>query len=202
VTDNDSQANAWIMHLKWPQYEVADDAAVYAIGVVSINYARFERTFAWMASAVANIPEIRAGIIMARVNAADRIRLIETFLAQNKWPADAEAATRHYLSAADVLVANRNVLIHSNIVRSGDNRSAIYSLTRKGTANHFQASVDEIRRVADDLQIYFGYGLTLANYIATEIHQLARQAGMLVVSQLPEAPPLPVHIDPRQRGRR
>lgn len=189
------------MQLKWPQYEVADDAVVCAVGVVSINYARFERTHTWMASAVANIPEARAGVVIARTNAADRIRLIETFLVQNEWPADAEAAIRHYIKAADILITNRNVLTHSNIVQSGENRSAIYSLTRKGTTNLFQASGEEVRKVADDLNTYFSYGLGLANYIATEIHQHARQAGMLVVSQLPEAPPLPLHIDPKRRGR-
>jgi hypothetical protein len=166
---------------------------VYAIGVVSVNYARFERTHTWMASAVANIPEDRAGIVMARINAADRIRLIETFVTQNNRPAEAAAAARHYIRAADIL-------IHSNIVRAGENRSAIYSLTRKGTTNLFQASAEEVRKVADDLNDYFDYGLALANYIATEIHHLARQTGMLVVSQLPEAPPLPFHIDPKRRG--
>lgn len=173
---------------------------VYAIGVVSVNYARFERTHTWMASAVANIPEDRAGIVMARINAADRIRLIETFVTQNNWPAEAAAAARHYIRAADILITNRNILIHSNIVRAGENRSAIYSLTRKGTTNLFQASAEEVRKVADDLNDYFDYGLALANYIATEIHHLARQTGMLVVSQLPEAPPLPFHIDPKRRG--
>jgi len=29
---------------KWPRYEVAPEDSVYAVGVVSINYARFERT--------------------------------------------------------------------------------------------------------------------------------------------------------------
>ena len=45
---------------KWPRYEVAPEDSVYAVGVVSINYARFERTHVWMLAAVANMPEEHA----------------------------------------------------------------------------------------------------------------------------------------------
>jgi len=53
--------------------------------------------------------------------------------------------------------------------------------------------------VADDLNSYFYFGMNLANYIATEIHEMAREAGMMAISQLPELPPLPLHINAELR---
>jgi hypothetical protein len=184
---------------KWPRYEVASEESVNAVGVVSINYARFERTHVWMLAAVANMPEEHAAIISGRTNASDRVKLIETFLNRAKWPDEALTAIKHYLKAMDVLIRSRNVLIHSNMIRGTENRTAIYSITRQGKTNLFQATVEEIRQVADDLNTYFYFGLHLANYIATEIHHMARQEGMMVFSQWPDLPPLPIHIDPNQR---
>jgi hypothetical protein len=189
------------MVLRWPTYEVAPEDSVYALGVVSINYARFERTHVWMLAAVANMREDQATIIAARTNASERGRLIETFFGRREWPPETAAAIKHYLKAMDVLIQSRNVLIHSNMVRGTESRTAIYSLSKQGRHNLFQATLEEIRAVADGLETYFNFGLGLANYIATEIHHMAREAGMLVVSTVPGLPALPVHIDPSQRPR-
>jgi hypothetical protein len=183
----------------WPQYEVAQPEIVYALGVVTINYTRFERTHVWMLCAVANMPEAQSAVFNARTNASDRVKIIETFLARRGWPEEAFAAIKHYLKAMDILIKNRNVLIHSNIIRGTNNQAAIYSTTRQGTTNLFQATLEEIRQVADDLNTYFYFGLELSNFIATEIHEMARAAGMMVVSECPALPPLPIHIDPGQR---
>jgi hypothetical protein len=187
---------------RWPAYEVAPEDTVYAVGVVSINYARFERTHVWMLAAVANMREHQAAVIIARTNASERVKLIETFMQRGKWPDKALAAIRHYLRAMDVLIKNRNVLIHSNIIRGTENRAAIYSMTRQGTTNLFQATLGEVRQVADDLNTYFYFGLHLANCIATEIHHMAREAGMMIFHEWPEHPPLPIAIDPNQRSKR
>jgi hypothetical protein len=187
------------MELAWPQYEVAPPDTVFALGVVSINYARFERTNVWMIAAVANMREAHAAVMSARTNATDRVKLIEAYLLQSKWPADVETAIRHYMRAMGTLITNRNVLIHSNIVRGTQDRSAIYSVNRQGNTSLFQATVAEIRQVADDLNTYFYFGLSLANYIASEIHHMAREAGMMAISQLPQLPPLPVHINSELR---
>ncbi len=190
------------MTLRWPRYEVAPDDSVYALGVVSINYARFERTHVWMLAAIANMTEDQATIVTARTNASERTKLIETFFDRREWPSETAAAIKHYLKAMGVLIQSRNMLIHSNMVRGTENRTAIYSLSKQGRHSLFQATLDEIRAVADGLETYFNFGLGVANYIATEIHHMAREAGMLVVSQVPSLPPLPAHINPNRRPKK
>ena len=184
---------------KWPRYEVAQDDSVFALGVVSINYARFERTHVWMLAAVANMSEDQASVIVGRTNASEHINLVETFLKRRTWPNGVSEAIGHYIKAARVLIDSRNALIHSNLVRSTENRTAVYSLSRQGRSSMFHATLDEIRRVADDLEAYFTFGLMLANYIATEIHAMAREAGIMAISQIPPLPPMPAHINPEQR---
>jgi hypothetical protein len=146
--------------------------------------------------------EDQAAVITARTNASERAKLIETFFDRREWPSETAAAIRHYLNAMSVLIQSRNVLIHSNMVRGTENRTAIYSLSRQGRHILFQATLEEIRGVADGLEIYFNFGLELANHIATEIHHMAREAGILVVSKVPSPPSLPVHIDPNQRPKK
>ena len=184
--------------MPWPEYDVAPSESVYALGVVSINYAKFERTHVWMLAAVANMKEDHAAVVSARTNASDRVKLINVFLSKREWPNEALTPINHYLKATEILIKNRNVLIHSNIIR-GTTRAAIFSTTRQGTTNRFEATLEEVRQVADDLNTYFYFGLQTANLIATEIHHVAREAGMLVFHEWPSLPPMPVHIDPQQR---
>jgi hypothetical protein len=187
------------MQHKWPTYEVAPEDSVYALGVVSINYARFERTNVWVLAAVASMTELQASVVCARTNSADRVKLIETFAPQTEWPPEALASIKHYLKAMNILIQSRNALIHSNMIRGTDNRAAIYSTTKQGKTHLFQATLEEIRRVADDLDAYFYYGMHLANKIAFDAHFGAAQPGTMVFHEWPTEIPLPIHIDPGQR---
>jgi hypothetical protein len=184
---------------RWPHYEVAPEESVYALGVASINYARFERTHVWMLCAIANMPEEQAVVFSSRTNPPDRIRIMEVFLKRREWPEEALAAIKHYLKAMEILILNRNILIHSNMIRGPNDQAAIYSTSRQGSTSMFQSTLADIRQVADDLNTYFYFGIELANYIATEIHHMARAAGSLVVKECPALPDMPVHIDPEQR---
>jgi hypothetical protein len=51
---------------RWPTYEVASDAVVHALGVMSINYVRFERTHVWMLAAVGNLTEHKLRLSVQR----------------------------------------------------------------------------------------------------------------------------------------
>jgi hypothetical protein len=185
--------------MSWPSYGVAPQDSVFALGVVNINYARFELTHTWMLAAVANIRERQANLISTRTNPADRMKLIEIFVGHYEWPDDVRAAIKHYLKAMDILTANRNVLVHSNAVEVWGNKTAFHSMSKQGLPNLFQSTLEEIRQVADDLNNYFWFGHTLSNYIASEIHYAAREEGMMATGTLPALLPMPTYIDPKRR---
>jgi hypothetical protein len=181
---------------RWPIYEVADEAVVHALGVMNINYVRFERTHVWMLAATGGLTEPQALVFTSRVNPNERAMFIDMFYKRRDWPESAGSAIKHYIAAMRILTENRNILIHGNLVTSFGNEPAIFSLNRQGIMTMFKSSLSEIRRVADDAETYFQFGLALANYIATEIHGAARQEGMLVVLDCPQCPPLPQPVRP------
>jgi hypothetical protein len=70
--------------VSWPNYQVAHFDSVYALGVVNINFSRFELTHTWMLAAVANIQERQATVISARTNPGDRIKLVASFMSHRE----------------------------------------------------------------------------------------------------------------------
>jgi|SRR5271166_1386279 len=179
---------------KWPAYQVADDAVVHALGVMNINYVRFERTHVWMLAATANLTEPQAIVFTSRINPNERATFIDMFFRRREWPEPVGQAIKHYISAMRTLTENRNTIIHGNVVTSFGSEPAIFSLNRQGVMTMFRSSLGTIRQAADDAETYFQFGLALANYIATEIHGAARQEGMIVVHDCPLCPPLPQQI--------
>jgi hypothetical protein len=81
--------------------------------------------------------------------------------------------------------------MHSVLVQGGDEKANLYRTSRKGEPVMLQASLAQIRQIADDLVTYFNFGLALANGIATEIWKADRQAGMLAFHGWPDKPSLP-----------
>jgi hypothetical protein len=185
------------MQQKWPTYEVAPDDSIHALGVVSINYTRFERTHVWMLAAVGNLSEFQATSIIGRLNTIDRGALIERLLQNGQLPNIAVTNVKHYLQAMKILVENRNILIHSNIIRGAGNEPAIYSTKRNGDTSLMQGTLQLIRDVADELNTYFYFGLNVANLIASEYHPHAREEGMLVPRDWSEPPAIPIRLRDR-----
>ena len=181
--------------VEWPSYQVADYPVVYALGVMNINYVRFEATHVLMLSAVANIAQNQAAVLVSRMNPNERANVIDIFFKRRDWPDKASTAITHYIAAMRLLTDSRNLLIHGNIVDIGGTRQpGILSLNRQGLTTLFQSSLSSIRRVADDLHIYSLFGYDLTAYIATEFHAMAREAGMLALSECPSCPPIPLKL--------
>lgn len=180
---------------KWPPYEVADEAVIHALGVMNINYVRFERTHVWMLAATGNMSEDQAAVVASRVNPGERANILDIFFKRRSWPDPAGDAIKHYVAAMRIITENRNSLIHGNIVTSFGSEPAFYSLNRNsGAMTVFQSTLATMRQAADETETYFRFGLTLANYIATEIHGAARAEGMLVVNSCPALPPMPLRV--------
>jgi hypothetical protein len=100
----------------WPNYEVGPHKIVFAIGVVSINFARFERAITWMLAATTGCEEIEAETILRPLPPAERLRRLKTAIEKKRWPQVAHSLIDHFFDGAQVLVGNRNVLLHSNII--------------------------------------------------------------------------------------
>jgi hypothetical protein len=184
---------------KWPSYKVADDDSVYALGVMNINYVRFEATLVYMLAAVANMKQNQAAVFISRTGAAERANLIKVFASKRKLPAKASTGIDHYLKALRTLTENRNTLIHGNLVDIWNNKNpSIITKDREGLTSVTQLSLGAIRQVADDIEAFGGYGYLLACYIASEFSNMALEAGMAASSQPPPLIDLPKPVRPPQ----
>lgn len=187
------------MNDKWPTYELANEDVVHALGVMNINYVRFETTHVYMLSAVSNISTNQAAVFCARINPTERATILDRSFQMREWNDDAKAAIEVYIKGMRALTENRNALIHGNVVDMAVGKTrepAIISMGRDGRTTVFKSSLPAIRQVADDLYSYSQFGSYLSSYLATEFSPIAREAGMMVVSQCPASPPIPQPIRP------
>jgi hypothetical protein len=183
------------MQRKWPTYEVAPDEAIHALGVVSINYTRFERAQTWVMAAVGQLSEEEASKKVNSTATAGRLKAMNAYLEDCGLAELPKSHIRHFLNAMAILTENRNGLIHANIIRGANGEPAIYRIDRKGNTTLTQGSISLFRTVADDLNAYFYYGLQIANMVFTEFQPQFKAAGMLVYHDWPEFPPLPQKLE-------
>jgi hypothetical protein len=184
---------------QWPSYKVADEASVHALGVMNINYVRFEATHVYMLAAVANMRQNQAAVFISRTNATERANVIKVFSNKREWPSEAAKGIDHYLKALRTLTENRNVLIHGNIVDIWETKSpSIITMDREGLTSVTQLSLLAIRQVADDLHAYGEFGYLLACYLASEFSHAAGESGMAAPSHSPPLPDLPKPVRPPQ----
>jgi hypothetical protein len=62
----------------WPNHEVGPHKIVFALGVVSINFARFERVITWMLAATTGCEETEAETILRPLPPAEKLRRLKT----------------------------------------------------------------------------------------------------------------------------
>jgi hypothetical protein len=190
------------MSEQWPSYTVADDSVVHALGVMNINYVRFEATHVYMLSAISNISTNQAAVFSARINPTERANILDRSFQMREWQDDAKSAIDAYIKGMRALTENRNTLIHGNIVDMAIGKAtepAIISMGRDGRTTGFKSSLPAIRQVADDLYSYSYFGSNLSAYLATEFSPVAREAGMPDLSVCPTPLPIPKPIRPSQR---
>jgi hypothetical protein len=185
----------------WPSYEVGPEDSIFALGVVSVNFARFEYAFTWLFSVVSGLHEDFARITLARVGLLTCSQLLGSMIEKKDWPDGATELIRYFLKATKILVENRNTLLHSNLIQGWEKDATLYHVSRQGTMIQLQMSVDQIRQVADDLERYFIFAQTVANAVAVNVSQAAqREAGLFGPFPWPNKLPLPTPIQPLPPG--
>lgn len=180
----------------WPNYEVGPHKIVFALGVVSINFARFERVITWMLAAASGCEEAEAETMLRPLPPAEKLRRLKAAIEGRRWPQLVDDLIGHFFDGALVLVGNRNALLHSNMIPDVNETARLFRSDRKrSTPEQIKIGLPSVRQIADDFQRYWDFGLALANCIAVEINGAARSAGSLVYHDWPERPPLPFALD-------
>jgi len=189
------------MELSWPLYPTGPHDSMHALGVASVNFANFERATTWVFAAVSKMAEDDARAENLRAGTTATVAKIEQASRERAWTGTPHDLVQHFVVAANVLIDNRNLLMHSVVIHDVNDNATLYRTTRRCERQMVQATAAQIRAVADDLQRYFDFALALANCIAVKVDGADRQAGTIVYLDWPEMPvhPLPLLTVARQK---
>jgi hypothetical protein len=181
----------------WPRYNIGGNPdSLHALGVVSVNFANFERSVTWVFAAVARKSEDDARLLQLKDGTTASISKIEEASQRRAWSGTVEDCVHHFVAAARTLIENRNLLMHSVVIAGPNNTCTFYRTGKRGEREMVQATTEQIRSVADALYDYFNFALALANCIAVKVDGADRQAGTIVFADWPDAPPMPGRLRP------
>jgi hypothetical protein len=191
----------------WPSYAIGPHDSVFALGVASVNYARLEFAFGGVFGNVVGLTNAETWEKLPRIRSNERITRIRKALNERDWPQEAKEHIDYFIGAFKILVDNRNLLMHSNLISGVRDTIALYKYDLSGKTILAEVKPEELRRVADDMMTYFDYGLRLANVIAFKLllggsegmTQLGFKVETRALDVWPEKPPLPAKLEYRSR---
>jgi len=167
----------------WPSYPIGPRESVFALGVVSVNYASLEFVLGAVFANVTGLTMNAATSLLPNISNHIRLQVMRDALSVIAWPTTVKGGITHFTNGFEILAENRNLLMHSNLVAGVNDRIALYKSNRRGETILTVIDPEELRRVADDMMAYRGYGSILANLIASP--------STLRPAILPPKPPLP-----------
>lgn len=148
------------MERRWPVYHTGTADSMHALGVLSINFANFERAITWVFGAITGKPETEARRIHARDGTSKYVKKLEQAWRERRSSGVPDDRVHHFIAATETLIKNRNLLMHSMMVED-----TLYKTTFDGERIMLQATTTQIRTIADDLHRYFSHGRYLAKCI-------------------------------------
>jgi hypothetical protein len=181
----------------WPSYQIGPHESVFALGVASVNYAKLEYALGGVFANVIGLTVEIASALLPKLGIDARVTLVREALIGRDWPDDRKDRITHFLDAFKVLEENRNLLAHSNLTIGAKDQIALYKYNRAGKTILAQVTPTELRQVADDMDTYFNYGMSVTNMIGLEFLGLKTITGEIY--PWPDKPPLPRKLDYKSR---
>jgi hypothetical protein len=162
------------------------------MGVVSIKFAELESVLIFMFATVVGIGIEAATKIATKSGTGDCLHLTKELLSQNGWSDKTTALVEGFIKGASILMQNRNLLMHSNLAWTGDERTILFKASKAGNTEVAVPTLNELRRVADDMDAYVSFGRHLAN----AINNVSSEIPIFPAFPLPdEAPPMPTVVE-------
>lgn len=180
---------------EWPSYKVGPKDSIFALGIVSVNYALLEFAVLGMFSVVLGLEDELAPRLMFKASAEMRDRLMREMPPTRAWPDNVKDLTQHFIDAHKVCYENRNKLIHSNLLAMTADAIILAKMGRDGQATLSNPLLSELQGVADDMKRFFDYGTQLASMIRTDVLGIKPKAGDAWYRSWPEKPPQPTPLE-------
>src|SRR5262249_40426973 len=96
--------------------------------------------------------------------------LMREALSKIDWPEHAKSSSEAFVSGFSTCAKNRNMLAHSNLAVGMETPIALYKTKQTDETTLATLTLEELRRVADDIYLYYKFGLDLTNAINARKH--------------------------------
>ena len=94
----------------WPSYRIGPHDSVFALGVVSVNYASLEFALTGVFANVIGLTDDFTRALLPKIGNEDRIALLRQALCGRDWPADLKEHITQFIDGFKILAENRNQL--------------------------------------------------------------------------------------------
>ena len=179
----------------WPRYPVGPKHSVFALGVVGINYAQLEFAVFGIFTTILSLERDVSSRLMYKLGPEMRDRLMRETLPAREWPPEVVDLVQHFIDAHKICYENRNKLMHSNLHSLSPEAIILIKTGRDGKATLANPPLVELQQVADDMHVYFEYGIWLSNMINWDILNLKPSPGDRWHRTWPDKPPLPTPLE-------
>jgi hypothetical protein len=192
---------------EWPGYPVGSKNTVFAVGVIGLVYNRLEIVLRMVFEAVTEIPQTQARILFAKIQNDVRRSLIEEMIQRRSLDTCLVDRVNAFNKGFKILADNRHAVMHSHSVvyywqvgtTSDDATLPLAKFSKTdGKVLSCLASVNDLRRVANEMQTYVNFGVALADNIP-DIFDPTGRGRKTLGHALPDipAPPTPLEFRPQ-----
>jgi len=172
---------------------------MHALGVVAANYNSLEKIFELMVDVCSNLPQtLPTKLISTLNNNRNRIDTLKSILENDD--RTARDVGLHFLNGFEICAENHNFLMHGTPFRADENvgQLILQKAARKDPlrTSYLNLKVQDIRRVADDIDRFDDLGADFIAFIAARSTGgvIKCEDGTSVAPTLPELPWLPERL--------
>jgi len=180
----------------WPesQFNVGPVAYVHAFGQIALTSAMLEELLSM--KLIQRLPmnaEVSTPLIHA-LNNRERADWLKALVSAEEKESTVQNLTSHGILCCDICLDNRNMLVHA-LYTGMDHQAAVMKLTKRSRSDplkemKFQVSLEQLRKIADEMGETTNFMLELWEYVRTR-QMKARVEYDLPLPPLPEKPALP-----------
>jgi hypothetical protein len=185
----------------WPDYLPLPHEDILAIGVIALNYCQLENMFRVLFSSVTRLNEHQTQALFHRLANNIRKDVLSDLLAKTMLPDELRDPIKYFLEGFGQCAENRHLIMHSasaGLHHSQDKSGLVLERhTRAGNALICLLTLEDLKRIANDINDYTGFGA----WVATDAdgyanHIESKKPGTFKISlpTLNERPPAPIRL--------
>jgi hypothetical protein len=151
--------------MDWPPYSIGPRESIFALGVISGKFVELESILEFIFGTILRLDPEQTRVIFAKLGCGSCLQMSSDCLAETGWTDDTKDYVTHFLKAVNICADNRNVLMHSHVVWRFGERTVLFKKSRSGGDLSLSTTLAELRRVADEMNVFCTYGRQLGNAI-------------------------------------